>query len=419
MEEKETKMRTACDVCKTQLDRIAKATGLTDKELFILTKPKRVIKINFPLHMDDGSVELVESFRIQYDESRGPTKGGIRFHPSVSEEEVNELAFLMTIKCAVADIPFGGAKGGVKIDPSKLSKGELQRLARTFIKEYARFIGPYFDIPAPDVNTDPEIMGWMLDEYEKITGRSNPAVITGKPLALHGSKGRAYSTSLGGLFVMEEYLNYKKMKNPTIAIQGFGNVGANFAEILFNRKYKVVAVSDSRGAAYNSGGLDIKNLLAHKEKTGSVQNFKGSKNISNEELLQLKVDVLAPAALENAITEKNAQKISAKTILELANGPVTPEADLILIKKGIDIIPDVLANAGGVVVSYFEWVQNIANYYWSEEKVNKRLEDCMKNAFREVLKNKNGHNNFRTAAYVVAINRILEAERARCNLPRE
>jgi len=418
MEEQEIQMKTICRVCKIHLDKVAQAKKLTSREFFILSHPKRMININFPLIRDDGSIEIVESFRIQYNESRGPTKGGIRFHQKVEEEEVKELAFLMTLKCAVVDIPFGGAKGGVRINPKKLSRNELQQLARTYIKEYARFIGPDFDIAAPDVNTDPEIMGWMLDEYEKIAGKSMPAVITGKPIALHGSKGRVYSTSLGGVFVLEEYLKYKKMKTPSIAIQGFGNVGANFAKILFGKGYRVVAVSDSSGGTYNKAGLDIKKVEAHKQETGSITNFKGGKNISNAELIALDVGILAPAALENAITDENAGRVRAKAVLELANGPVSPEADDVLNKKSIDIVPDVLANAGGVVVSYFEWLQNISSDYWSEEEVNMRLEKYMKNAFDAVLELKDEEHNFRKAAYVLAINRILEAEKARGNLPR-
>jgi len=420
MEEQEINMETVCKICKIQLDKVSQAKKLTSKELFLLNNPTRVININFPLRMDSGNVKIISAFRIQYDDSRGPTKGGIRFHPNVTIDEVKELAFLMTLKCAVIDIPFGGAKGGVQINPKSLSKNELERLSREYIRQFARFIGEDYDIPAPDVNTTPEIMGWMLDEYEKLHGGENhPGVITGKPLELFGSKGRSYSTSLGGFYVIEELLqNHELGKNASIAVEGFGNVGFHIARILTENGYKVVAVSDSKGGIYNPDGLDIAKVEKYKKKIGKVQGFKGAKNITNATLLELKVDILVPAALENAITKKNAAKIKADIIIEMANGPISPEADVILEKKKKIVIPDILANAGGVGVSYFEWVQNISNNYWTEETVNKKLKEKMTDAFREVkFISEEEKCSFRKAAYISAINRVLAAARARGNLP--
>lgn len=419
MEEKEYPLETACEVCQIQLSKVSQTKKLTEKELYILTNPKRVININFPFRMDNGDIKIISSFRIQYNDARGPTKGGIRFHQSVTTAEVKELAFLMSLKCACVDIPFGGAKGGVKINPKTLSKRELQRLSREYIKQFHRFIGDDYDIPAPDVNTNPEIMGWMLDEYEKIKGEKHPGVITGKPLALMGSKGRSYSTAQGGFFVIEEFLKTHPLaKEASIAIEGFGNVGYNLARILTENGYKVVAVSDSKGGIYNKKGLDITQVEKHKKKTGKVKGFKGAKNISNEQLLTLDVDILAPSALEDAITKKNVNKIKAKVIVEMANGPITPDADKVLNKKKVTVIPDILANAGGVGVSYFEWVQNISKNYWTEQTINKKLKEKMVRAFNEVkLIAEDEKCSYRKAAYILAINRILDAERARGNLP--
>jgi len=325
----------------------------------------------------------------------------------------------MTLKCAVVNLPYGGAKGGVMINPSRFSENELERISRGYIRETYNFIGPNIDIPAPDVNTDAKIMAWMLDEYEKLEGKHMPAAITGKPIALLGSKARDYSTSIGGAYVLQEFVDSFDMKpnKTSIAVQGFGNVGMNIARILHEWGYKVIAVSDSKSGIYNQKGLDIKDVITHKEKTGKLAKFKGAKEVSNEALLELKTDVLIPAALEDQITKKNADKIKAKLVLEMANRPITPEADDILLNKKIIVVPDILANAGGVVVSYFEWVQNSQNYYWSEKVVLERLKTHMTDAVKELSKVCTDFRcDMRASLYLNAVKKILEAERLRGNL---
>ncbi|MBI4895983.1 MAG: Glu/Leu/Phe/Val dehydrogenase [Candidatus Aenigmarchaeota archaeon] len=410
---------TVCKVCKVQLDKVSETSMLTKKEFFILHHPKRAININFPLQMDNGDVQMVPAYRVQYNDARGPTKGGIRFHPDVHLEEVKELAFLMTFKCAVANIPYGGAKGGVRIDAKKLSQSELERLSRAYIREFAKFIGPDVDIPAPDVNTTPQIMGWMMDEYEKVCGKSTPSVITGKPVPLGGSLGRDYSTSMGAFFVLEAYLKKMKAKKPlTVAIQGFGNAGYHMARLCFEHGYKIVGVSDSKGGVYQSKGLDVPAIKQIKDKDDSFRNVKGGNQITNEQLLELPVDILVPAALGNVIHEKNAGKIRASIVLEIANGPVTPKADDILQKKNVVVIPDILANSGGVIVSYFEWVQNRMQFYWKEQEVNEKLREHIITAFDDIWNtSQKSRETLRKAAYSLAIHRILEAERLRGNLP--
>ncbi len=407
-----------CKTCNIQLLKIAKELNIPYENLKILEQPNRVINVNFPVRMDDGKVRIFNGYRVQYSNARGPTKGGLRFHPQVDLDEVTLLAFLMSLKCAVVDIPYGGAKGGVIVDPKVISKGELERMSRAFIREIAPFIGSDQDIPAPDVNTTPEIMAWMLDEYEKIVQRKAPGVITGKPLEVGGSKGRLYSTSLGGAFVLREYMKKTNLKKDNeeikVAVQGFGNVGYHIARILHEWKFCVVSVSDSKGAIYDDTGLDIPKVNAYKEKNGTLKGFPGSKYITNEDLLWLSVDVLVPAALENAIHKDNANKIKAKLILELANAPVTPEADAILNKRNIPILPDILSNSGGVAVSYLEWVQNLQNYYWEEDEINAKLEKLMVKAFEDVYTfATNKKTSFRTSAYGLAIKRILKAEEMR------
>ncbi len=409
------KSEVVCEVCKLQLDKIAEARHLTELELKVLNQPKRVININIPIIMDDGSTRIFPAYRVQYNDARGPTKGGIRFHPKVNKKEINELAFLMSLKCALVDIPLSGGKGGVQVNPRELSEGELQRLSRAYIREFAPFIGPDRDIPAPDVNTNPKVMGWMLDEYEKITGKKAPGAITGKPLTIGGSRGRLYSTSLGGAIILGEYMKSagKGGKGTTVAIQGFGNVGSHLARILDEWGYKIVAVSDSKGGIYNKSGLDVKKLV--KENDGkNVQEIGGGEKISNEELLELGVDVVVPAAIENVINIKNMKNIRAKIVLEMANGPVTTGADDYLEEKGVVVLPDILANSGGVVVSYLEWVQNQCNYYWKEDEVNRKLEEYMGHAFAETEKVRaEAKGSYRRAAYIVAIKRILKAEEDR------
>jgi len=405
-----------CVNCCKMLDSIASKLKLKQSEIDILTIPKRTFTFSFPVIMDDGSTKLFTGYRIQFNNARGPTKGGIRFHLKLDLEDVKTLAFLMTLKCAVTNLPFGGAKGGVVVDPKKLSKGELERLSRAYISELYRFIGPETDIPAPDVNTNPQIMAWMLDEYEKITGKHAPGFITGKPIELGGSLVRDFSTSLGGVFVLREISKEMdfNQENARVVVQGFGNVGMNIAKILHEQKYKIIAVSDSKTGIYNEKGLDIEKVIKYKEKNKSLKGFEDSKDILNKEILELECDVLIPAALEDQITEENADKIRTKIILEMANRPVTPEADQILEKKGIIIVPDILANAGGVVVSYFEWVQNSMNYYWTEEEVLKKLEEYMITATKEVEKEcKNFKCSIRDALYISAVNKVLDAERLR------
>ncbi|MEK6916989.1 MAG: Glu/Leu/Phe/Val dehydrogenase, partial [Nanoarchaeota archaeon] len=365
------------DNVKKQLSNINKTMKLSDKEMKLLLTPNKVIQEELEVKMDSGEMKKFQAFRVQYNRARGPTKGGIRYHPNVSLGEVKSLAFWMAVKCAVVDIPYGGAKGGIIVNPKELSQKELERLSRAFIRAIYKDIGPMKDIPAPDVYTNSQIMAWMLDEYEKLTGENAPGVITGKPLELGGSKGRSFATSQGGAYVLREFAKIKGLQpeETTVAVQGFGNAGSFIAKILDEWGYKIVAVSDSKGGIYNKNGLNIKALEHHKEKTGSVKGF--AVDISNKELLELDVDVLVPAALENQITSQNADKIKAKVILELANGPVTPEADELLAKKKIAVLPDVLANAGGVTVSYFEWVQNLYGYYWEEAEILEKLDDEM------------------------------------------
>ena len=408
-----------CINCYNQIDKVAKILKLGQAELDILTIPKRILTFSYPVRLDSGEIRYFTGYRVQFNDARGPTKGGIRFHPEVNLEEIKTLAFLMTLKCAVVNLPYGGAKGGIMIEPKRFSEQELERISRGYIRETYNFIGPRIDIPAPDVNTDARIMAWMLDEYEKLEGKHTPDAITGKPISLLGSKARDFSTSMGGAYVLHEMADKFDMKprKTTVAVQGFGNVGMNIARILNEWGYKVIAVSDSKSGIFNKGGLSIKEVIQHKDKTGRLSKFRGSKEISNEELLELKTDILIPAALEDQITKKNAGNIKAKLILEMANRPITPEADDILLDKGIFVMPDILANAGGVVVSYFEWVQNSMNFYWSEKEVLDRLKAYMTNAVKELSTVCTDFKcDMRKSLYINAVKKILEAERLRGNL---
>lgn len=398
-----------------QLDKAATLMQLNPEVRERLRNPKRELHFTIPVRMDDGSVKVFQGYRVQFDDSRGPNKGGIRFHPDTDIFEVRALSFWMTFKCATVGIPLGGGKGGVTVDPKKLSKRELEKLSRGFIRALRADIGPAKDIPAPDVYTTPEIMAWMMDEYETLHGNHLPGVITGKPLAVGGSAGRGYSTAQGGVYVTLELAKKLKLKKgATVVIQGFGNAGSYMAKILTSKGYKIVGLSDSRGGIVNPKGLDPVKVEQHKKSTGSVQNFAGAKNVTNEQLLTTECDILVPAALENVITAENAGKIKAKNIVELANGPTTPEADEKLFKKGITVVPDILANAGGVTVSYFEQVQNAYNYYWSEKEVLAKLEPIMVDSFNAVWANKVKYNcDMRTAAYIHAAKRIEEAMLAR------
>ena len=409
------KKSNVCINCYNMLDKVAAKLDLKEAEIDILTIPRRSFTFSFPVIMDDGNTRIFTGYRIQFNDARGPYKGGIRFHPEVDLEEVKTLAFLMALKCAVVDIPFGGAKGGVAVDPKELSTGELERVSRAYIRELYRFIGPNTDIPAPDVGTNPEIMKWMLDEYEKIAGKREPGAITGKPIELGGSVLRDISTSLGGTLVLEEVARALKInhKNAKVVVQGFGNVGMNAAKLLHEHGYKIIAVSDSKTGIHDENGLDIPKVIEHKEKNESLENFK-AKKMANDQILELKCDVLIPAALGGVITKKNADNVKAEIILELANGPVTPEADIVLQKKNVLVVPDILANAGGVVVSYFEWVQNSMNQYWDKDKVYKKLEEKMTVATKEVYDAcRELKCTMRDSAYMLAIKRILKAERLR------
>ncbi len=399
-----------------QLENVAKLIDIKKEILEELKYPKKIIKVDLRVKMDSGKYKTFKAFRSQHNDAVGPHKGGIRFHQNVSLAEVKALSMWMTWKCSVVGIPYGGGKGGVIVDPKKLSKGELERLSRAYMKAIYKDIGVWVDVPAPDVNTNGQIMAWMLDEYEKLTGKHEPGVITGKPLELGGSKGRGVATGLGGFFVTEKLAKVKKLnkKRTTVAIQGFGNASYWYAYYMRKAGYKIVAVSDSKGGIYQPAGLDPAGVLKHKEKTGSVVGFKGSKEVSNKELLELKVDILAPAALENQITKESAGKIKAKYIVELANGPVTPEADEILHKNGVVDLPDVLCNAGGVTVSYFEWVQNNMGYYWEEAEVFAKLKVIMDRAFDEVWSVYNERKvTPRMAAYIKAVSRVVEAMKLR------
>lgn len=402
----------AFDNYLSQLEKTKKIINLEDNLYQQLKSPKKVLEVNIPIKMDDGKVKVFYGLRSQFNDSRGPFKGGIRFHPGVSCDEVKALSAWMTLKTAVLNIPLGGGKGGIEVDPKMLSSRELEALSRGYIREIAKIIGPNSDIPAPDVNTDARIMGWMLDEYEKIIGKHAPGVITGKPLNIGGSKARAYSTAQGGAYVLESVM--KKQEGIRISIQGFGNAGKNIAKILQGEGYIIALVSDSKGAIFNHDGINPENLERHKEQTGTVIDYPGAQTISHEAFFSQEADILIPAALENSITSKNASNIKAKIILELANGPVTPEADAILAQKGIEVIPDILANAGGVVVSYFEQIQNACGCYWKEREVLDKLKELMQEAFEETCKQKEKYQtDFRTAAYILAVSRIAEAMKSR------
>ncbi len=404
------------DVFLKQLENGAKVLGLKDYVVDVLREPERVIEVSIPVRMDDGTVKVFKAWRSNHNTALGPAKGGIRYHPDVTKEEVMALSAWMSMKNALMDLPYGGGKGGVKVNPKELSAGELERLSRGFIDRIYKYLGPDQDIPAPDVYTNPKIMAWMMDEYEKLVGAKKPGVITGKPLILGGSEGRGQATSLGGFFVLREALKVKgeTLEGKTAAVQGFGNAGSFMAKFLHEEGVKVVAVSDSKGGIYKPDGLPIPEVMRVKQETGAVVNFEGAERITNEELLLLDVDILVPAALEGVITGENADKVKARYIVELANGPVTPEADEILHKKGIFTLPDILANAGGVTVSYFEWVQNRMGYYWEREEVVEKLEKKMRKAFKEVYDAMEKYGiNSRQAAYVVALDRIVQAMEAR------
>jgi len=392
-------------------------------ESWIIEKIKyarREFSVRFPLRFDDDHTELLIGYRVQHNTLRGPAKGGIRYHPNVDLDEVRALAGWMTWKCAVVNIPYGGAKGGVTCDPSKMSQREIERMTRRYTWEISPIIGPDSDIPAPDVNTNPQVMAWIVDTYSVFKGYTCPSVVTGKPIEIGGSLGRLEATSRGCVYTLREaakLLNID-LSRSTAVIQGYGNVGYHAAKLLEELGVKTLAVSSSKGGIYNKKGLDSAKVYEHRKKTGAVSDYPGADNITNAELLELPCDILVPSALEGQITRKNADKIKAKVIVEGANGPTSPFADDILYDKGIFVIPDILANAGGVTVSYFEWVQNIQKLFWKEDDVNKSLDEIMTRAFHEVYEiYKKEKVNMRTSAYMLAISRVAAAKRLRGIFP--
>jgi len=408
--------KTQYDIAVEQFQRAADIMKLDPNVQEILRKPRRVLMVNFPVKMDDGRLLLYQGFRSQHNNALGPYKGGVRFHPNVTIDEVKALSMWMTWKCAVAGIPFGGAKGGVTVNPKQLSQSELEKLSRSFFSLISEIVGPYRDIPAPDVYTDSQTMAWFMDEYSKSEKNNAFAVVTGKPLIIGGSLGRDSATGRGVAITVEEAARHLKLnlKGATCAVQGFGNVGSWAYQFLEEDGVKIVAVSDSKGGAYKKSGIWFNDAASHKKKNGSVINLPDSQPITNEELLELDVDILIPAALEDVITKDNAKSIKAKLVAEGANGPTTPEADDILFHNGTTLIPDILANSGGVSTSYLEWVQNLQHLYWTADEVDHRLKNIMVKAFAEVYKTSQDHNvDMRTGAYIQAIGKVRDAMKIR------
>jgi glutamate dehydrogenase/leucine dehydrogenase len=405
------------EVALKQLDEAAKLIKL-DKGLHqVLASPKRVLTVSLPVKMDKGEIRVFTGYRSQHNDARGPYKGGIRYHPQVTIDEVKALSMWMTWKCAVADIPYGGGKGGIICNPKEMSDGELERMTRRYAYAIADIIGPHTDIPAPDVYTGGKEMAWIMDTYSALKGNFvQPEIITGKPIAIGGSLGRNEATGRGLGFTVREAAKKLKinMRTATVAVEGFGNAGQFASQFVEEQGAKVIAASDSRGGVYNKAGMEVAALRKHKERTGSVVGFPGAKSMSNEELLETECTILIPAALENQITGKNAGKVKAKIMAEAANGPTTPEADDILYRNKILIIPDILANGGGVTVSYFEWLQNLRRDYWTEAEVNERLDKNITKAFLDVYENHQKYSkNMREASTVLAVNRVVEAVKIR------
>ncbi|MGH9580321.1 MAG: Glu/Leu/Phe/Val family dehydrogenase, partial [Terriglobales bacterium] len=403
-------------IAMSQFDHAAEKMKLDPGLREILRRPRRALTLSLPVKMDDGSIRVFQGFRVQHSNARGPCKGGIRYHPNVTYDEVQALASWMTWKCATVNIPFGGAKGGIICDPKRMSKDELERLTRRYAYEISPIIGPDRDIPAPDVYTDAQIMAWIMDTYSMTHGHSAPGVVTGKPTFLGGSHGRHEATARGCVFVIRaacEKLNID-MHRASAAIQGFGNAGGIGATLLAESGVTVIAVSDSSGGILNRKGLDIPALIAYKVESGSVAGFPGAEPLSNGDVLELECDILVPAALENQITMAKAGRVRARIVAEAANGPTTPGADAILHKNGVLVLPDILANAGGVTVSYFEWVQDLQELFWDEDEVNRKLEKIMVKAFSDVYAMAGRYNvDMRTGAYILAIDRVAEATRVR------
>lgn len=402
----------------SRLESAARVAGVNPETVLRLSQPRRFVEASIPVRKDDHSLRIFTGFRCRYDDTRGPAKGGIRFHPDVSPAEVKALAFWMTFKCAVVGLPFGGGKGGVIVDPGELSPGEKERLSRGYMRAFAHDLGTDIDVPAPDVNTNALVMGWMADEFATIMGRREPGVITGKPVSMGGSLGREDATARGGFFVLQELekvLGWKvREQKRTAAVQGFGNAGEHIAALLSEWGYAVVAVSDSRGGVHNPRGIDVKRFIETKDGSGRLPKAAslsdGYTTITNAQLLELDVDLLVPAAIENVITSENASRVRAGVVLELANGPLTPEADGVLDQKGVIVVPDVLANAGGVTVSYFEWTQNKQGFYWTLEEVHERLRQIMIREYQAIQAMAREKNvSLRTAAYAHALRRLAGA----------
>ncbi|MFW9799124.1 MAG: Glu/Leu/Phe/Val dehydrogenase [Candidatus Thorarchaeota archaeon] len=404
------------EIAKRQIDIVAKHMDLDPDIVEVLKHPKRVLEVSIPVRMDNGRIKVFTGYRVQHNEARGPFKGGIRYHPQVDLDEVKALATWMSMKTAVVDIPYGGAKGGIVCNPKEMTIQEIEHLTRRFTTEISLIIGPYRDVPAPDVNTNAQVMAWLMDTYSMNQGYAVPEVVTGKPIEVGGSLGRREATSRGAVLCVREAAKVigLDLNGATAAITGYGNVGYNAAWLMEELGAKVVAASDSKGAIYARDGFDARKVRKHKKKTSSVKDYPGAKNISQDEVIGLDVDILIPAALENEITAENANGVKAKIISEGANGPTTPEADEILFKKGVFLVPDILANAGGVTVSYYEWLQNLTREYWTEEEVNEKLEKRIVKAFNDVHKiSKEKKVHMRTAAYVLAVGRIAAAHRLR------
>jgi glutamate dehydrogenase (NAD(P)+) len=407
-------------IAQIQFDLAAEYLKLDPGVRQILRSPKRVLEVSIPTKMDNGQVKIFTGYRVQHNVARGPAKGGIRYHPNVTLDEVKALATWMTWKTATVNIPFGGAKGGVICDPKRMSKPELERMTRRYASEILPVIGPEQDIPAPDVYTDPQTMAWIMDTYSMMKGYSALGVVTGKPVSIGGSEGRKEATARGCLVVVEEACKLKKMslRGASVAIQGFGNAGSLIARLFAEKKARIVAISDSRGGVTNPRGIDPLKAARYKERSGTVVGMPGTSRISNDELLTIKCDILIPAALENVITLNNVEQIKAKIVAEAANGPTTPHADEVLARKGILLLPDILTNAGGVTVSYFEWVQDLQSFFWSEGEVNSKLETVMRRAFLEVHETARKHRtHMRTGAYVLSVGRVSEATLARGLFP--
>jgi len=401
---------------EARFDNAAEQLGLDDGMRKVLRAPAREVTVNIPVPLDDGRLEVFTGYRVQHSIARGPAKGGIRYAPDVTLDEVRALASWMTWKCAVTNVPFGGGKGGIICDPTLLSPGELERMTRRYTAQLYEFIGPEIDVPAPDVNTNEQTMAWIMDTYSMRSGHTQTAVVTGKPIDLGGSRGRSEATGRGCMVVTEQALKRFGLErgNARVVIQGFGNVGGMAAKLMERAGFKVIAIVEYDGAVYNDKGLDVRALAAHRQKTGSVVDFDGGENMNRDEAFFLETDVLMPAARENVITSQNAHRVRAKILCEGANGPTTHLADPILREKGVFVIPDILANAGGVTVSYFEWVQDRMGYFWNEQLVNDRLEEIMINSFNDVVAYAEKHAvDNRTAAYMLALDRVAFAIKLR------